>query len=130
MNVNMTGLNALVGKMVGEIRAAANGVPVTIGDKLGLFRNLSRNGPLTAAELAERTGTFEGYVREWLAAQAASRSAAAVYASELRLTLAFRTGEGIGWGQHCPCLFCGINRSPGRAAGQTSSPSGCRRSTA
>jgi SAM-dependent methyltransferase len=29
-------------------------------------------GPLTSAELAERTGTAERYVREWLAAQAAS----------------------------------------------------------
>ena len=34
----------------------------------------------------------------------------AVYAGEPRLTEAFRTGEGIGWDEHCNCLFCGTER--------------------
>ena len=42
-----------------------------MGDKLGLYRALAGAGPLTPAELAERTGTAERYVREWLNAQAA-----------------------------------------------------------
>ncbi len=46
-------------------------VLVVIGDKLGLYKALANTGPLTPAELAERTGTAERYVREWLAAQAA-----------------------------------------------------------
>ena len=43
-----------------------------IGDQLGLYRALAAHGPLTSAELADRTGTHERYVREWLNAQAAS----------------------------------------------------------
>jgi hypothetical protein len=43
-----------------------------IGDRLGFYRALAEHGPLSSAELAERTGTAERYVREWLNAQAAS----------------------------------------------------------
>ena len=38
----------------------------SIGDRLGLFKDLAANGPGTGAELARRTGTNERYVREWL----------------------------------------------------------------
>ena len=65
-------LNALLGQAVVEFGAAVNAALVTIGDRLGLYRTLADEGPLTPAELAERTGTAERYVREWLAAQAAS----------------------------------------------------------
>ena len=34
-------------------------------------------------------------------------SLAAVFADEPRLTAAFKSGEGVGWGEHCNCLFCG-----------------------
>jgi len=34
----------------------------------------------------------------------------AVYQDVPRLTEAFRTGAGIGWGEHCNCLFCGTER--------------------
>ncbi|ESR23030.1 class I SAM-dependent methyltransferase [Lutibaculum baratangense] len=34
----------------------------------------------------------------------------AVYAGEPRLAAAFTTGEGVGWGEHCNCLFCGTER--------------------
>jgi SAM-dependent methyltransferase len=44
---------------------------VVMGDRLGLYRALAGAGPLSPAELAERTGTAERYVREWLNAQAA-----------------------------------------------------------
>src|SRR5205823_1783448 len=37
----------------------------------GLYGELAGAGPLTPRELAERTGTAERYVREWLNAQAA-----------------------------------------------------------
>jgi SAM-dependent methyltransferase len=39
-----------------------------LGDRLGLYRELA-GGPCTAAELADRTGTNERYVREWLEQQ-------------------------------------------------------------
>ena len=37
---------------------------IYIGDRLGFYRALAKSGPLTAAELASRTGTHERYVRE------------------------------------------------------------------
>jgi 2-polyprenyl-3-methyl-5-hydroxy-6-metoxy-1,4-benzoquinol methylase len=45
---------------------------VYLGERLGLYRALDRDGPATSAELAERTGTTERYVREWLEHHAAS----------------------------------------------------------
>ena len=58
-------------KAVDEVGATLNAALVVMGDKLGLYRALAGAGPLTAAELAERTQTTERYVREWLNAQAA-----------------------------------------------------------
>ncbi len=65
-------LNALLGQAVVEFGATVNAALVVIGDRLGLYRALADTGPLHPAELAERTGTAERYVREWLGAQAAS----------------------------------------------------------
>ena len=65
-------LHALLGQAVVEFGATVNAALVVIGDRLGLYRELAANGPLTSEELAERTGTAERYVREWLNAQAAS----------------------------------------------------------
>ena len=65
-------LNALVGKMLGDLGGAFS-VPTTrIGYRLGLFDALHDKGPATAAELAARTGLTERYVREWTLAQAAN----------------------------------------------------------
>jgi SAM-dependent methyltransferase len=61
-----------MGKMVGDLGAAASAVLVDIGDKLGLYKAMAGAGPLTSQELADRTGTNERYVREWLSNQAAS----------------------------------------------------------
>ncbi|MBV9660869.1 MAG: methyltransferase domain-containing protein [Acidimicrobiales bacterium] len=64
-------LMEFVGQAVGDVGAMLGGAMVVIGDKLGLYRAMNGAGPLTAAELAARTGTAERYVREWLSAQAA-----------------------------------------------------------
>jgi len=45
---------------------------VYLGERLGLYRVLAQEGPKTSAELAERTGTAERYIREWLEHHAAS----------------------------------------------------------
>lgn len=37
-------------------------------------------------------------------------SLAAVYDSRPKLEAAFRNGHGIRWGDHCNCLFCGVER--------------------
>lgn len=138
-------LETLVGATVGELAAAVSGVLALLGDRLGLYRALAGAGPLTAAELAERTGTAERYVREWLANQAAGGiveydpatetftlppEQAMIYADESsptylgggfdileslwsdvpRFLEAFRTGDGVSWGDHHPSLFCGTER--------------------
>ena len=58
-------------RAVDEAGATLNAALVVLGDKLGYYRVLAAEGATTAAELAERSGTAEPYVREWLNAQAA-----------------------------------------------------------
>lgn len=70
-NINEEKLNALLGKMVGDLGAAVNGALVIIGDKLGLYKAIQKEGALTSKKLAEATHTAERYVREWCSAQAA-----------------------------------------------------------
>jgi len=72
MAVDQDKLNQFMGKALGDIAGTLHSALVLIGEKLGLYRTLALTGPLTPAELAKRTETDERYVREWLAAQAAS----------------------------------------------------------
>jgi len=64
-------LMQFVFRAVDEVGATLNAALVVMGDKLGLYRALADAGPLSPAQLAERTRTAERYVREWLNAQAA-----------------------------------------------------------
>jgi 2-polyprenyl-3-methyl-5-hydroxy-6-metoxy-1,4-benzoquinol methylase len=65
-------LNNFVMKMVGEMSGAMTCATVVLGDKLGLYRALDGAGPMTAARLAEKTGTNQRLIQEWLNAQAAA----------------------------------------------------------
>src|SRR3954468_17293126 len=65
-------LDAFMGKMLTDMGAAASAALVLIGDKLGLYKALAAIGPASPKALADKTGTAERYVREWLAAQAAA----------------------------------------------------------
>src|SRR5437870_1953021 len=69
--INMDKLNAFMGQVVGELGATVNAGLIVLGDRLGLYKAMAESGPITSAELAEKTGTDERYVREWLNAQAA-----------------------------------------------------------
>ena len=69
---DMQKLDALVGRLVGDLGAAVSGVLVTLGDHLGLFRAMADGTPMTSGELADKIGVKERYVREWLSAQAAA----------------------------------------------------------
>jgi SAM-dependent methyltransferase len=69
--INMDKLNAFMGQVVGELGATVNAGLIVLGDRLGLYKAMAESGPITSAELAEKTGTAERYVREWLNAQAA-----------------------------------------------------------
>src|SRR5882757_2320170 len=68
----MDKLMQFVFRAVEEVGATLNTALVVMGDRLGLYRAMAGAGPLAPAELAERTGTAERYVREWLNAQAAA----------------------------------------------------------
>ncbi|MCW2686902.1 MAG: SAM-dependent methyltransferase [Mycobacterium sp.] len=144
MAVDEEKLAAFLGKAVGDLGASMSAVLMLIGDELGLYSALA-DERLSPAQLAERTGTNERYVREWLANQAAGGyveydSATDEYYlnDEQALCLAnpngpadlpgaysivqdlfevkdravenFRSGKGMEWGEHDPCLFRGTER--------------------
>ncbi len=145
MTINESRLHNLLGKMVSDMGAAAAAPLVILGDKLGLYRALADDGPLTTEQLADRTGTTERYVREWCAAQAGSGyidfdphentfsmspeqqsvfadpdsptcmtggyyAISSLFADEPKITHAFQSGEGVAWGDHSSCLFCGTEK--------------------
>ena len=69
--IDQARLEAFVGQAVTDMGAAISGLMLHLGDRLGLYRAMAGAGPITSATLAERTGTSERYVREWLGNQAA-----------------------------------------------------------
>jgi SAM-dependent methyltransferase len=72
IELNQEKLQAFIELAFGDLAASYGGVMVSLGDKLGLYRALAGAGPLTSAELAERAGCAERYVREWLGSQVAA----------------------------------------------------------
>ncbi|WP_426807982.1 class I SAM-dependent methyltransferase [Pseudomonas sp. WOUb67] len=65
-------LHDFMGKLVGDMGAAATLANVILGDELGLYRAMADSQPTTPEALAEKTGCHPRLVREWLNAQAAS----------------------------------------------------------
>ena len=145
MAIDPEKLNPLLFRIVGDVAAAASGALVSLGDRLGLFRELASHGPLTSEGLSSRLGLHERYVREWLgnmvagqyvefdpaartysmsAEQAACladpeslafltggfHAAASLYLDSSKVEEGFRTGNGVGWGEHSTCLFCGAEK--------------------
>jgi SAM-dependent methyltransferase len=144
MTIDEAKLNEFLGKAVGDLGAAVSATMVLVGDRLGLYKALA-GGPLTAGELADRTGTNERYIREWLGNQGAagyvdfdgdtdkwSMSAEqalcladpngpadmpgayhiveAMFHALDRTLEHFKSGGGMEWGEHHPCLFVGTER--------------------
>ncbi len=64
--------DAFMGKVLGDTAALAVTVMSSIGDRLGLFKNLAQEGPATSGELAKRTHVNERYALEWLSAMASA----------------------------------------------------------
>ena len=141
--IDQAKLEAFAMRTVTDIAAGYTGVMVSIGSKLGLYQAMAHAGPMSARELAARSGCAERYVREWLNAQAASgyvgyhaasetyelspeqasvladeespfyippawNVPASMWFDEDKALEAFRTGRGIGWGDHDPRLACGV----------------------
>jgi 2-polyprenyl-3-methyl-5-hydroxy-6-metoxy-1,4-benzoquinol methylase len=138
-------LDAFMGRFVGDLGSAMSAALVVLGDRLGLYKAMADGKPVTAAELAQATGTQERYVREWLCAQAAGgycvydaktkrfhlppeqamalgdenspayipggfSIAEAMIRAVDRAEKNFKSGDGMGWGEHAGCLFHGTER--------------------
>jgi len=71
-DIDTAKLEAFAGQVFGDLAACYGGVMISIGDKLGLYECLAGAGPLRAADVAERSGCHERYVREWLNSQVAA----------------------------------------------------------
>src|SRR5882757_1858893 len=144
MTIDEDKLNEFIGKAVGDLGAAMSATLILVGDGLGLYRELAKGG-LTPGELAQRTGTDERYVREWLGKQGAggyvqfdASAGKWSLSPEQALCLTdpngpvdmpgayniveatfhalgktlenFKSGGGMEWGEHHPCLFEGTER--------------------
>jgi 2-polyprenyl-3-methyl-5-hydroxy-6-metoxy-1,4-benzoquinol methylase len=79
-------VEAFVGKVLADTAGLAVTVMSSIGDRLGLFKNLAEQGPATSEELAARAQVNERYTREWLSAMA-SAGYIAYDATDRRFTL-------------------------------------------
>jgi SAM-dependent methyltransferase len=143
MNIDEQKLNDLVGMAIGDLSSAHGGIMIDVGHKLGLYKAMAGAGPLSASEVAKRSGCAERYVREWLNAQVAGKYvayhpasqtyeltpeqamvladesspvfippawsvSASMWFDEHKTLEAFRTGRGVGWGEHDQRLYCGV----------------------
>jgi SAM-dependent methyltransferase len=135
---------AFLERTLTDLAGSYGGVMVSIGHRLGLYRALAGQGPLSSFELAARTGCDERYVREWLNSQVAGgylvyheesetyelpaehapvladeespafmppafEIPASMWFDQERTLEAFRTGDGIPWGDHDGRLYCGVS---------------------
>jgi SAM-dependent methyltransferase len=64
-------LDAFIGRALSDLSAGYGGVMVSIGHRLGLYKAMAGAGPISASELAARSGCAGRYVREWLNSQVA-----------------------------------------------------------
>ena len=65
-------LEEFVGRFTNDLGAVMHAATILIGDELGIYKAMADGEPLTAHELARRTGIDARYLEEWLSAQAAS----------------------------------------------------------
>jgi SAM-dependent methyltransferase len=65
-------IRKFAGLVSNDIGAAMMGGLSYIGDRLGIFRALADGARFTSAELAQKTGLNERYLREWLGAMTAA----------------------------------------------------------
>jgi 2-polyprenyl-3-methyl-5-hydroxy-6-metoxy-1,4-benzoquinol methylase len=110
----MAKMQAFMNKVIGDLSGSAVSIMCSLGDQLGLFKDLAARGPATSQELAERVGLNERYVREWLSALSSAgylnydpESRRFTLPPEHSLVLAFEGGPMFMGGvyQHLPGLF-------------------------
>jgi len=64
--LNVKKLRSFSQKVFSDLSGNFIGMTVYIGDRMGLFRTLSTDGPGTSREIADRLRINERYTREWL----------------------------------------------------------------
>src|SRR4051794_1962893 len=70
MNASQQSADVVAERLFGSLLGTVEIMSVYLGDRLGWYRSLAREGPASAVELARRTGTQLRYTREWLEQQA------------------------------------------------------------
>ena len=71
--IDQNKIQQFMNKAIGDIAGSSTAMLVIIGERLGLYRAMAQaNSPISVKELADKTGTIERLVREWLANQVAS----------------------------------------------------------
>lgn len=75
--LDMEAVEGFLGRVITDAAAAVSVLLTHLGDGLGLYRAMADGSPVTAAELARRTGTHERLVQEWLCNQVAGGYVAA-----------------------------------------------------
>src|SRR5215213_8942679 len=71
-NINQNKIQEFMNKAIGDIASSSSTMLIILGERLGLYKSMAQaNGPISAEELADKTGTVERLVREWLANQVA-----------------------------------------------------------
>jgi SAM-dependent methyltransferase len=71
--IDQNKIQQFMNKAVGDIAGGSTAILVIIGERLGLYRTMAKaNSPISVKELADKTGTVERLVKEWLANQVAS----------------------------------------------------------
>ena len=71
-DIDLAAVEAFAGQVISDFAGAATTAMTVIGDRLGLFEALAGAGPVSAADLAQRTGLNPRLVAEWLSSQTVS----------------------------------------------------------
>jgi len=72
MQLDEAELEALAGKVVGDVAGAMGVLLAYIGDQTGVYVALEEAGPCSAEKLASKLGMNAKYIHEWLASNAAN----------------------------------------------------------
>ena len=71
--IDQNKIQQFMNKAIGDIAGSSTAMLVIIGHRLGLYGAMAQaNSPVSVKELADKTGSVERLVREWLANQVAS----------------------------------------------------------
>ena len=70
MDASQQSVDEVAERLFGSLLGTVEIMSVYLGDRLGWYRSLTREGPASAVELAQRTDTQVRYAREWLEQQA------------------------------------------------------------